>query len=116
MCLGYHAADRQFVGHMEFRGTARKLAAQDSFELTYRKIRRSPARGSRRSNAACATLVIDPHADRVLTVESDDHQTFGAAAPLDARANTLRKRCRPDLTRLQPKHNGTTPNTVELAL
>ncbi|MGH6819577.1 MAG: Mu transposase C-terminal domain-containing protein [Methylocella sp.] len=68
--------------------------------------------------AQTVVLVVDPHADRALTVESKDGQTLGPVTPLDAQANTLRKRRRPDPAPLQPNHSGTrtTTNTVELAL
>ncbi len=63
-------------------------------------------------------LVVDPHANRALTVESEDGQTLGAVTPLDAQANTSRKRRRPDLSTLQPTHAGAgnATNTIELAL
>ena len=61
-------------------------------------------------------LVVDPHADRALNVESEDGQTLGAVTPLDAHANTTRKRQRPDPNPMQPKPMRATPNTVELAL
>lgn len=85
-------------------------------------------------------LVVDPHANRALTVESEDGQTLGPVALLDAHANADRKRRRPDhavspgpiangcssqpfqsptvAPRNPPKPSDrvTTTNTVELAL
>jgi hypothetical protein len=40
-------------------------------------------------------LVVDPHAEQVLAVESDDGQRPGAATALDALANARRKRRKP---------------------
>jgi len=61
-------------------------------------------------------LVVDPHADRALTVESKEGQPLGAVTPLDAQANMYRKRRRPATETSEPKHTGKTANTVELAL
>jgi len=61
-------------------------------------------------------LVVDPHADRALTVESKEGQSLGAVTPLDAQANTYRKRRRPAADTSEPTHTAKTANTVELAL
>ena len=61
-------------------------------------------------------LVVDPHVDRALKVESKEGQTLGPVTPLDAQANAYRKRRRPAAAASEPKHTGKTANTVELAL
>ncbi len=63
-------------------------------------------------------LVVDPHANRALGVESEDGQTLAAVTPLDAHANTTRKRRRPDhaISPAKPSDRATTTHTVELAL
>lgn len=61
-------------------------------------------------------LVVDPHVDRVLTVESKEGQALGLVTSLDAQANAYRKRRRPAAASSEPKHTGKTANTVELAL
>ena len=62
-------------------------------------------------------LVVDPHTDRVLSVESSDGQTLGAATPLDKQANGQRKRRRPQhSTPENPSGTAAGPTLVELAL
>ena len=61
-------------------------------------------------------LVVDPHADRALTIESKEGESLGAVTLLDAQANMYRKRQRPAAEPSEPKHAGKTANTVELAL
>ena len=61
-------------------------------------------------------LVVDPHVDRALKVESKEGQALGPVTPLDAQANAYRKRRRPAAAASEPKHTAKTANTVELAL
>lgn len=61
-------------------------------------------------------LVVDPHADRALMVESKEGQALGLVTPLDAQANTYRKRRRPAADTSELTHTAKTGNTVELAL
>lgn len=62
-------------------------------------------------------LVVDPHAEQVMGIEDDEGKSLGAATPLDALANSHRRRRKPEAvtpptTNTMPK-NG--PNLVELA-
>ena len=62
-------------------------------------------------------LVVDPHTDQVLSVESPDGQALGAATPLDKQANGQRKRRR--LQHSPPENPSgivAGPTLVELAL
>jgi transposase InsO family protein len=59
-------------------------------------------------------LVVDPHAQRVLGVESDDGRWLGQATPLDAIGNSRRARRKPDAMP-QPAPTTAGPNLVEIA-
>ena len=62
-------------------------------------------------------LVVDPHTDQVLSVESPDGQALGAATPLDKQANGQRKRRRPQHSPPEnPSGIVAGPTLVELAL
>ncbi len=60
-------------------------------------------------------LVVDPHTQQVVSVEGNKGEALGEATPLDRRANTHRRRRKPDaqgeLTRTEPPG----PNLVEMA-
>lgn len=59
-------------------------------------------------------LVVDPHAGRVVGVENDAGERIGDATPLDALANSDRKRHRPEqVPTAEVVRSG--PNRVELA-
>jgi transposase InsO family protein len=61
-------------------------------------------------------LVVDPHAEKVIGVEDDDGNSLGAATPLDALANSHRRRRKPEAvtpTTTTTPNKG--PNLVELA-
>jgi transposase InsO family protein len=61
-------------------------------------------------------LVVDPHAEKVVGVEDDDGNSLGAATPLDALANSHRRRRKPEAvtpTTTTTPNKG--PNLVELA-
>jgi putative transposase len=60
-------------------------------------------------------LVVDPHREAVIAVESAEGQPLGAVVVLDEKANAYRKRHRPQpVDTAQAPHSG--PNAVELAL
>ena len=62
--------------------------------------------------------VVDPHAGTVIGVEDRDGNPRGGAPPLDALANTHRRRRQPDPEGTPPLVQplaGTGPNRVELA-
>ena len=59
-------------------------------------------------------LVVDPHAQRVLGVESDDGRWLGEATPLDAIGNSRRTRRKPDPAP-PPAPTTAGPNLVEIA-
>lgn len=60
------------------------------------------------------TLVIDPHAQSIMKVESQEGQYLGAAHPLDAEKNCHRERQRPTLKNNEPTETSGL-NAVELA-
>lgn len=62
-------------------------------------------------------LVVDPHAQKVVGVENEKGESIGQATPLDALANTSRKRHQPTPVCELPasKANSTGSNLVELA-
>ena len=60
-------------------------------------------------------LVVDPHQQKVLRVESQTGEPLGKATPLDLIANCRRKR-RSAATETAPVRNATGINAVELAL
>ena len=60
-------------------------------------------------------LVVDPHAQKLLGVESDTGESLGKATPLDALANSRRKR-RGAAGSVVSSRSGTGPNLVEMAL
>ncbi len=59
-------------------------------------------------------LVVDPHAQRVLGVESEDGQSLGAATPLDQIGNAHRTRRKPENS-AAPAATRDGPNLVEIA-
>lgn len=60
-------------------------------------------------------LVVDPHTQQVLSVESDTGESLGRATPLDPLANSRRKRRGPAISDA-PNRSRTGANLVELAL
>lgn len=60
-------------------------------------------------------VVVDPHTQRVIGVESDDGRSLGVATPLDAIGNSRRARRKPDPAPPQPATLAG-PNLVEIAL
>jgi transposase InsO family protein len=60
-------------------------------------------------------LVVDPHREVPIAVESEANQPLGAVVALDEKANAYRKRHRPQPTTTEPTPQ-TGPNAVELAL
>jgi transposase InsO family protein len=60
-------------------------------------------------------LVVDPHAQKVLGVESETGESLGKATPLDALANSRRKRRGPTSS-VVASPSGTGPNLVEMVL
>ena len=59
-------------------------------------------------------LVVDPHAQRVVSVEDEAGVSLGAATPLDQLANIQRVRRKPEpAAQSMAPHSG--PNLVELA-
>lgn len=60
-------------------------------------------------------LVVDPHTQQVLSVESDTGESLGRATPLDPLANSRRKRRGPTISDA-PSRSRTGANLVELAL
>jgi transposase InsO family protein len=62
------------------------------------------------------SLVVDPHAQRVVGVEDEAGQPLGQATPLDAIANSHRTRCKPKATPTDPALGARSgPNLVEIA-
>ena len=63
-------------------------------------------------------LVVDPHVEAVMGVEDTEGNALGSATPLDALANTHRRRRKPDpegTPPITPSSSTTEPNLVELA-
>lgn len=60
-------------------------------------------------------LVVDPHAQRVVGVESDDGDPLGQATPLDAIGNVHRARRKPAAADDQQLAARSGPNLVEIA-
>jgi putative transposase len=60
-------------------------------------------------------LVVDPHGEQALAVESEDGQPLGAVAPLDALANAHRKRRQPAADPVSDALRPRGLNAVELA-
>ena len=61
-------------------------------------------------------LVVDPHAQRVIGVQSDDGRWLGEATPLDAIGNSRRARRKPDAAlQAAPTTASAGPNLVEIA-
>ena len=60
-------------------------------------------------------LVVDPHAEQALAVESKDGQPLGAVTPLDALANAYRKRRQPPAAERSAASQAVGLNAVELA-
>ena len=60
-------------------------------------------------------MVVDPHAEQVISVENNQGETLGQSTPLDVLANSHRQRHKPspqaDCSRTQPQG----PNLVEMA-
>jgi hypothetical protein len=59
-------------------------------------------------------LVVDPHAERIVRLESDRGDYLGKATPLDPIANRFRKRSSPSPA--LPVQQGAGDNLAELAL
>jgi transposase InsO family protein len=60
-------------------------------------------------------LVVDPHTEQVISVEDSKGETLGQATPLDARANTHRRRHKPGVPADRPRVLTPGPNLVEMA-
>jgi len=59
-------------------------------------------------------VVVDPHTEQPLSIESKSGESLGEMTPLDAVANNHRRRCRPDPENTTPV-TAPTDSTVELA-
>ena len=59
-------------------------------------------------------LVVDPHTGAVISVENDDGESLGAATPLDAIANSRRKRRKPTPVDKTAPAAASGPNLIEL--
>jgi len=59
-------------------------------------------------------VVVDPHTEQPLAIESKTGKPLGEITPLDAVANNHRRRCRPDPEKFTPA-SAPTDSTVELA-
>jgi len=60
-------------------------------------------------------LVVDPHAEQVMSVEGSAGESLGAATPLDAVANNQRTRRKPRPVTDEPDPGPASSNLVEMA-
>jgi hypothetical protein len=60
-------------------------------------------------------LVVDPHAEQVISVENNQGETLGEATPLDVLANTQRRRRKPATPAEGHQTTPQGPNLVEMA-